>query len=122
MITPERLTEIKQCYATAPGYPIVELLEEVKELKTRLAAAKLAHKMALRQMFDFGEALKRLKLGEVVARRCWNEPNLSVFLQRPDANLAKSLPSFWIRDTRDERVFWVPGQSDLLAEDWYRVS
>ena len=67
---------------------------------------------------DFGDALKRLKAGDHVAREGWNGPGQWLKLQRPDANSKMTLPYIYISTVQADLVPWLASQTDLLAEDW----
>ena len=67
---------------------------------------------------DFGDALKRLKAGDHVARVGWNGPGQWLKLQRPDANSKMTLPYIYISTVQADLVPWLASQTDLLAEDW----
>ena len=67
---------------------------------------------------DFGDALKRLKAGDHVAREDWNGPGQWLKLQRPDANSKMTLPYIYISTVQADLVPWLASQTDLLAEDW----
>ena len=94
--------------------------------------------------FTFGEAIRRLKNGQKVARKGWNGKGMYLWLL-PENKVKKD----WCRDERllecfgenDERLClgsirmythdstgrvavltgWLASQSDMLAEDWYVV-
>lgn len=79
------------------------------------------------QYFDFGEAIRKLKLGYKLTRRGWNGRGMFIALQKPDEQSANTLPYIYI-DTRGlisdnpdaprGRVPWLASQTDMLAEDW----
>ena len=89
--------------------------------------------------FDFGEALQWLRQGEQVARRGWNGNDMFIFLQKgypsgvpcnkntaKAANIAEGtmitvLPYLMMKTVDGCFVPWLASQTDLLAEDWYRV-
>lgn len=74
---------------------------------------------------DFGEALKRLKMGHRVTRSGgvtgWNGPGQSLELQAPDENSKMTLPYIFINTVQGGRVPWLASQTDLLADDWRTV-
>ena len=68
--------------------------------------------------FMFGEAIRRLKAGQKVARKGWNGKGL--FIQKEQIDDIQSF--FTITDTKTGRKnTWVPSISDLFAEDWVFV-
>jgi hypothetical protein len=67
------------------------------------------------ETFDFGEALKRLKLGGTVARHGWK--GMWVRLIKDPA-----LPFLYMWTGQGQTaVPWLASQTDLLAEDWATV-
>ncbi len=70
---------------------------------------------------NFGEALEKLKSGDLVARSGWNGKNQWLGLQRPDAHSKMTLPYIFITTVQGDRVPWLASQTDLLADDWYEV-
>jgi len=78
-------------------------------------------------MFDFGEALRLLKLGNRVKRAGWNGQGIFVSMSTPDSGDSMTQPFLYI-DTLNlqtknpmapkGRVPWAPSQTDILAEDW----
>ncbi|KKM92472.1 hypothetical protein LCGC14_1218020 [marine sediment metagenome] len=71
--------------------------------------------------FDFGEALKMLRLGFGVARVEWNGPEQSLHLQTPDEGSKMTLPYIYIKTVQFELVPWLASQTDMLAEDWHQA-
>lgn len=76
--------------------------------------------------FDFGEALRYLKGGHLVARTGWNGKNMWVGLQMPDEGSKNTLPYLYIEYPAGHvaypagsRVPWLASQTDLLSEDWH---
>lgn len=72
-------------------------------------------------MFDFGQALKDLRLGERVSRFGWNGPGQYIQMQVPDEHSKMSLPYLYIKTVQGDLVPWLASQTDLLALDWYTV-
>lgn len=68
--------------------------------------------------FDFGEALRQLKLGRRVTRSGWNGKGMYLELQVPDAHSKMSLPYIYMKTVDDKLVPWVASQTDMLADDW----
>lgn len=86
--------------------------------------------------FDFGEAVRRLKAGKLVAREGWNgkgmflllvpgstfavsrAPLLGIF---PEGTEINYLPHIDMRTATGEIVPWLASQSDVLCEDWVEV-
>lgn len=72
-------------------------------------------------MFDFGEALKKLKDGVPVARVGWNGKGACLMLQRPDEHSKMTLPYIYMVTVQGDLVPWLASQTDMLAEDWYQA-
>ena len=81
-------------------------------------AAKPAPKAETVEIFDFSEALARLKGGALVARHGWNGEGMFVYLVRHSANM--TLPYLAVF-TAPGTVPWLASQTDLLADDWMEV-
>lgn len=74
------------------------------------------------RLFDFGEALRRLKAGKWVARTGWNGKGMSIRLHAAlSATEPSTLPYIVMRTTQGGVVPWLASQTDLLAEDWCEV-
>jgi hypothetical protein len=85
-------------------------------------------------MFDFGEALKRLKDGRRVARAGWNGKNMYLFLgmcspnsiigNGPGTDMVNPDCLFICLKAADDQlvVGWVASQTDVLKSDWVEVS
>lgn len=79
------------------------------------------------ELFDFSEALKRLKQGKKVQRKGWNGKGLWIEIQRPDAHSKMTLPYLYLNYPPSDayhagcRVPWLASQTDLLEEDWQEV-
>lgn len=93
----------------------------------------------MNERFDFGQAIRHLKDGKLVARKGWKgylwllpaaavkaewcrEPHLKAVALANGGSI-EAMGS--IRQMTDEyRVLtgWAPSQGDLLAEDWHLVS
>ena len=80
----------------------------------------------MKEMFDFGEALKRLKEGKRVYRLGWNGVGMWIKLQRPDKYSKMTQPYIYIEypanpnhhaHPNGSRTPWVASQADMLAED-----
>lgn len=88
------------------------------------------------KQFDFGIALKMLKLGYRVHRKGWNGIGMWACLQKGDLGpitketaeatgleggaVVRVLPSFLMKVASAETtlVAWCPSSTDVLAEDW----
>lgn len=83
--------------------------------------------------FDFGSALKLLKIGHRVARTGWNGKDMFVFLVpgstftvnrppllgiHPAGAVINYQPHIDMRTADGTIVPWLASQTDLLAEDW----
>ena len=77
------------------------------------------------QTFSFGEALRKLKNKERVARRGWNGTDMWLCLIPHTNNSWKGFPMqdcIGLKNNHDEmQPGWVPTQADMLAMDWYVV-
>jgi len=73
-------------------------------------------------MLSFGSAITLLKAGERVSREGWNGKNMWVELQVPDAHSKMSLPYIYMFTADKQLVPWLASQTDVLAEDWVKVS
>ena len=87
-------------------------------------------------MFNFGEALEQVKLGNKVARKGWNGKGMFLFLV-PSSIFKVSRPPLLgiyeegteikyhshidIKTPTGEIVPWLASQTDILAEDWIIV-
>ena len=88
------------------------------------------------QTFTFGEAIRRLKAGQKVARKGWNGKGMFVVYQKGypngipcnkqtaeawginEGDLFVCNPYFQIRCVDGSHSMWVPSINDCLAEDW----
>ena len=84
----------------------------------------------MKEIFDFGEALKRLKKGKRVYRIGWNGVGMWLKLQRPDEHSKMTHPYIYIEYLPNpkhhmypngSRTPWLASQADLLAEDWQEI-
>ena len=73
------------------------------------------------EYFDFGEALKRLRLGWAVARKNWNAAGQYIEMQVPDEHSKMRKPYLYISPVDGEFVPWLASQTDMLADDWFEV-
>lgn len=80
--------------------------------------------------FNFGEAIRNLKLGKKVARKGWNGKGIFIKLQTPDEYSKMTHPYIYIdttglqtdnSDAPKDRVPWLASQTDMLADDWVIV-
>lgn len=76
---------------------------------------------------DFGWALRKLRCGFSVRRRGWNGKGIFIKLQTPDAHSKMTDSYIYIDASNLEtddpaapryRVPWMPGKTDMLADDW----
>lgn len=79
------------------------------------------------QTFTFGEAIRRLKAGQKVARKGWNGKGIYIEMQFPDEHSKMTLPYIYIvtnglvtdnPDAPKGVVPWLASQTDMLATDW----
>ena len=87
--------------------------------------------------FFFGQALRRLELGDCVQRRGWNGKGMHLFLVSGDAvnqalynylddpdntkNNTSVRDAIYMLTADNQLVPWVASQDDLLAKDWVVV-
>ena len=91
----------------------------------------------LTSTFDFGEAVRRLKAGKLVARSGWNGKNMFLLLVPgstfsvnrapllgifPEGTEINYRPHIDMRTVTGEIVPWLASQSDVLCEDWVEVT
>lgn len=76
---------------------------------------------------DFGTALMLMKTGEKMCREGWNGKNIFIALKEPEPGSDMTHSFIYVDSTGVEtdnplaqkiRVPWLPGQADMLAEDW----
>lgn len=72
----------------------------------------------MNKTFDFGDALKHLKMGLRVQRRGWNGKGMWLALQIPDSMSKMSLPYIYMKTVDEHKVPWLASQTDMLATDW----
>ena len=88
------------------------------------------------QTFTFGEAIRRLKAGQKIARKGWNGKGMFVVYQKGypqgipcnkqtaeawginEGDLFVCNPYLQIRCVDGSHSMWVPSINDCLAEDW----
>ena len=84
----------------------------------------------MKEVFDFGEALKRLKEGKRVYRLGWNGVGMWLELQKPDTHSKMTHPYIYIEYPANpnhhtypngSRTPWLASQADMLAEDWQEM-
>lgn len=77
--------------------------------------------------FTFGEAIRKLKAGQKVARKGWNGKGIYIEMQKPDEHGKMTLPYIYIvtnglvtdnPDAPKGVVPWLASQTDMLATDW----
>ena len=85
----------------------------------------------MKELFDFGEALKRLKEGKRVYRLGWNNVRMWLNLQIPDEHSKMTEPYIYIEYPENPnhhmypngcRVPWLASQADMLANDWQEMN
>lgn len=70
------------------------------------------------KLMDIGQAVRRLKSGDKLAREGWNGKNMYVELQMPDEDSKMTLPYVFMFTAKGDLVPWLCSQTDLLADDW----
>ena len=71
---------------------------------------------------DFGDAIRALKSGKLVARTGWNGKGMWLALQVPDAHSKMGEPYIYLRTVAGKLVPWNPNNIDMLATDWFVVT
>lgn len=78
-----------------------------------------------KEMFDFCEALRRMKAGKACARDGWqNRMSIKVMVQTPDENSKMTQPYLYMEKetmTGDVRFPLDLSCESIFAEDWYEV-
>ena len=81
--------------------------------------------MEPQELFDFGEAIRRLKDGHAVARLGWNGKEMYIYLKTwPDTIIDGPFDPCIVMWTAQRRYQpgWLASQPDMLAEDWVQVA
>jgi hypothetical protein len=74
-------------------------------------------------LFDFREALRRLKKGDRVARQGWNGKGMYIYLYTFQHDDPVFEPCIVMHTAQGrEQPGWLASQADLLALDWTLVS
>ena len=79
----------------------------------------------MKEQFDFGEALKRLREGKRVERNGWNGKGMWLMYvtagwsseETENFDVARA-PFIVMKTAQNEFVPWLASQTDVLAEDW----
>lgn len=90
----------------------------------------------MEELFDFGEAIRRLKKGLKVTRLGWNDKGVFVVYQKgypqgipcnkqtaeawglKEGDVFRCEPYFQIKTAKGSHLMWAPSVGDCLAEDW----
>ncbi len=67
---------------------------------------------------DFGQAIKELKQGKLLAREGWNGKGMYIELQVPDIHSKMTRPYIFMKTADDNLIPWLASQDDVLSEDW----
>ena len=70
------------------------------------------------RLHDFGEAIRRMRLGIRQSRVGWNGKGMWLALQVPDEHSKMRRPYIYMSDAQGLLVPWLASQTDMLAEDW----
>ena len=78
------------------------------------------------EVFDFSEALKRIKKGKKVSRRGWNGKSQYIQIVTnvvgyTSSGKVESNKAIGFFGTSGLQVGWLASQADMLAADWYEV-
>lgn len=71
---------------------------------------------------NFSLALELLKAHTRMRRAGWNGKGMYIALQVPDQNSKMTLPYLYISTADSHIVPWLASQTDILADDWERVT
>ena len=80
---------------------------------------------------NFGDAIKTMKAGYIVARQGWNGRGIYIGIHKPSECDEMTAPFIYIDTTgliTDNhkapkcRVPWLASQTDMLAEDWVQLN
>lgn len=71
---------------------------------------------------NFGKAIELLKSGSKVSRKGWNGKGMWLHLQNPSTYSKMTLPYIYMKTANEDLVPWLASQSDILADDWEKVS
>lgn len=71
-------------------------------------------------MNDFGWAIKTIKLGYQVSRQNWNGRGMYIMYINEDPS-QRQLAYIAMKTASGQFVPWIASQSDMLADDWYKV-
>ena len=79
------------------------------------------------EVFDFSEALKRIKKGKKVSRRGWNGKSQYIQIVTnvvgyTSSGKVESNKAIGFFGTSGLQIGWLASQADMLAEDWYEVT
>jgi hypothetical protein len=83
-------------------------------------------------MFDFGEAIRRLKAGRMLCREGWNGKGMHIYLEDGFKQPIKAgafkgqtrdyAPAIYMFTAQGvHQPGWVASQADMLADDWKEV-
>ena len=74
----------------------------------------------MKERFDFGEALRRMKDRFAVTRAGWNGKGMHVYLETwqnlPPGTYEPCIVMFTAQEKRQPG--WLASQADMLADDW----
>ena len=100
---------------------------------------KEMEKIKTKELFDFSEALKRVKQGKRIQRLGWNGKGMFVVYQKAypqgipcnkntaeawglkEGDLFKVEPYLQIKMVNGSHSMWVPSINDILANDWSEI-
>ena len=95
---------------------IMYLSEKVMMLEHRIAKIEKELSPLLPEVFDFGQALKLLKAGYHLTRKCWRNRDIKIWM---DYGLGKNqADELRVMTIAGVNCVWCPNHSELLADDW----
>ena len=76
-------------------------------------------------LFDFSEALRRMKAGVACTRKGWNNPSISVHVQTPDEHSKMTMPYLFMEKKNHAGIAGHTARfpldlsaESIFAEDW----
>lgn len=99
-----------------------EIYKELRKVKEKIAfleGRKESFDSEAPAEFGIGEAIRIIKEGGKVSRRCWNNPNIFFYLFKPTDREREDF--IVVRTVAGFNVPWCPNHNELLAEDWYKL-
>jgi len=99
----------------------------VKKLKvTKIRREHSRRNLRLQVAMDFGDAIRELKLGNLVRRHGWNGKGMYLYLWEFASHLEHGVRRYedcivMVTAQKKHQPGWLASQADMLAEDWFTV-